>query len=295
MRRNEQESVNLVIVMGQGRKSANFDRLRLLYSQTKPMPSIPVDVLQHILEHVDRASLIKICLVNKVCCSCSQDILYRDIRINAKHFNITKICQTLNESTHLAKRVRSFEINVCNYVVHRRNEQELQKALQNMTCLRRLRLDDPEFCILFGCTFKLDSFSSDGDFTEEFHRFLCNQPSLTDLQIGKSRGSDVAWGPCLPNLTRVAAHFSQLQHFISNRPVNEVISYGFRSYNESIDLSFFALSAAPIQKLSIHYTYLYSAPSQLLASIFPSLTHLTLKPAPWEGGVASERFLFINQ
>src|ERR1700733_9532807 len=102
------------------------------------MPSIPVDVLYHILEHVDRASLTKICLVNKVCCSCSQDILYRDIRINNLHFNITKICQTLNESTHLAKRVRSFEINVCNFVVRPQNKQELQKSLQNMTCLRRL-------------------------------------------------------------------------------------------------------------------------------------------------------------
>src|SRR3984885_10039022 len=124
------------------------------------MPSIPVDVLHLILEHVDRASLIKICLVNKVCCSCSQDILYRDIRIDDRRFNITKICQTLHESTHLAKRVRSFEINVCDYVVRRQNEQELRKSLENMTCLRSLRLDNPDFSILEECTFKLDSFSS---------------------------------------------------------------------------------------------------------------------------------------
>src|ERR1700733_236529 len=93
------------------------------------MPSIPVDVLYHILENVDKESLIKICLVNKVCCSCSQDILYREIRIS-DDLNITKICQTLSESTHLAKRVRSFDITNCGHTVQLRNERELQKSLQ---------------------------------------------------------------------------------------------------------------------------------------------------------------------
>src|ERR1700733_15020246 len=123
------------------------------------MPSIPVDVLYHILEHVDKASLTKICLLNKVCCSCSQDILYRDIRIESKRIDILRICQTLNESTHLAKRVRSFKLTAGNYMVQHQNEQELRKSLQNMTCLRNLQLDDPNFSILDGCTFKLHSFS----------------------------------------------------------------------------------------------------------------------------------------
>src|SRR6202035_179916 len=98
------------------------------------MPSIPVDVLYHILEHVDKASLAEICLLNKVCCSCSQDILYRDIRIDVK--NSSKICQTLSESSHLAKRVRSFEMTNCYRMVQLWNERELRKSLQNMTCLR---------------------------------------------------------------------------------------------------------------------------------------------------------------
>src|ERR1700730_6855705 len=97
------------------------------------MSSIPVDVLHLILEHVDKASLIKICLVNKVCCSCSQGILYRDIRIDGNHLNIPKICQTLNVSTHLAKRVRSFEITNCDYAIQLQKEQGLRKSLQNMT------------------------------------------------------------------------------------------------------------------------------------------------------------------
>jgi hypothetical protein len=258
------------------------------------MPSIPVDVLQHILEHVDRASLLNICLVNKVCCSFSQDILYRDIRIINKRFNITKICQTLNESTHLAKRVRLFKIDVCDYVVRHRNQQELQKSLENMTSLRHLRLDNPNFSILEECTFKLDSFSSDGLYTKEFHRFLRNQPSLTDVRIGRFSDNHVPeLGQCLPNLTRVSTRFSWLPHIVPNRPVNQVISYGSMSHNKSIDLRFFTLSTAPIQKLAIHHTCLHSVPVQLLASIFPSLTHLTLNSATWDE--VSEPFLFIYQ
>src|SRR6202034_1912013 len=139
------------------------------------MPSIPVDVLHLILEHVDKATLIKICLVNKVCCSCSQDILYRDIRIDCTHFNFTKLCQTLNKSTHIAKRVRSFEVTDCDYPVQRRCQKELRKSLQNMTCLRSLRVDGIYFSILGGCTFKLNSFSVDDMRHEkEIYRFLCS-------------------------------------------------------------------------------------------------------------------------
>jgi len=44
----------------------------------------------------------------------------------------------------------------------------------------------------------------------------------------------------------------------------------------SIDWSFFALSTTPIQKLTIDYSFVYSTPGHLLASILPSLAHLTL-------------------
>jgi hypothetical protein len=266
------------------------------------MPSIPVDVLHFILVHVDRASLAKICLLNKVCCSCSQDILYRDIQIDGKRINITKICQTLNESTHLAKRVRSFEMTFeahmfemtdYSYEIQHRKEQELRKSLQNMTCLRSLHLDNP-YSIPDGCTFKLDSFSSNGLSSDNaLRQFLSSQPSLTHVKMGIFGDSYVPdLGQCLPNLTRVTTHFSWLPHMISNRPVNQVITYGSTLPNESVDLSFFTLSTAPIQKLMIDYTYLHSSPLQLLASIFPSLTHLTLKPALRVRGMVNER-LFI--
>jgi hypothetical protein len=256
------------------------------------MPSIPVDVLHLILEHVDKASLAKICLLNKVCCPCSQDILYRDIQINGHRFsNSAKLCKTLSESTHLAKRVLSFEVIDFRFTQRFQIEQELRKSLQNMTRLRSLSFDNASyFSTLKGCTFKLDSFSSNGYHPEKaLHQFLCSQPGLTDVRMGTFFSmSDVPeWGPCLPNLTRVTTHFSRLPYIIPNRPVNQVISYG---YNKSVDLSFFTLSTAPIQKLEIDYICLYSAPLQPLASIFPSLTHLTLRPHTENPGMVSKPF-----
>ena len=41
--------------------------------------NLPIDVLLMILDHVDEADLVTVCQVNKVCCSCSQGILYRNI------------------------------------------------------------------------------------------------------------------------------------------------------------------------------------------------------------------------
>jgi hypothetical protein len=67
------------------------------------MDPIPVDILRNILEHVDRAGLPKMCLLNKICCSCSQDVLYREIL-----FPNTRVVLTLAQSTNLARRVRSF-------------------------------------------------------------------------------------------------------------------------------------------------------------------------------------------
>jgi F-box domain len=66
------------------------------------MPSIPVDVLREILEHVRKADLATLCRVNKIFCSCSQDVLYREI--NDKH-----VIKILAQSTDLVRRVRWFD------------------------------------------------------------------------------------------------------------------------------------------------------------------------------------------
>jgi F-box domain len=67
-------------------------------------PSIPIDVLREILEHVPKADLATLCRVNKIFCSCSRDVLYRKIEYEVAH-----VIQTLAQSTDLARRVRSFK------------------------------------------------------------------------------------------------------------------------------------------------------------------------------------------
>src|SRR6202021_2357968 len=131
------------------------------------MISIPVDILRAILEHLDRGDLAKICLLNKICCSCSQDILYRDLV-----FPNILVCRTLAQSTHLARRVRSFTM--------RGGHPELAKALQNMACLRSLTLRsyNGSLNVLDGCLFSLDTFTCGFPYSESLLKFLQSQPSL---------------------------------------------------------------------------------------------------------------------
>jgi F-box domain len=228
------------------------------------MPSIPIDVLREILEHVDKNDLATLCRVNKIVCSCSQDVLYREIG-----YGYIDAIETLAQSTDLARRVRSFQHYYYDF-------SELETALKNMSSLRSLGLcgmgDDH---ILDACTFKLDSFETNFPNSESLQKFLNSQPGITNLTI---------WGfyeplppfdeRCLPNLTRINAEPSWLGILIPGRPVREVV-VGYEE-KDSFDFSIITLSDAPIRKLKIAYKMLYPTPGPHLASIFPSLEHLMI-------------------
>jgi hypothetical protein len=149
-------------------------------------------------------------------------------------------------------------------------------ALRNMTSLRKLVLyigGDSD--ILDGCTFKLEALSCDFAHDESFRKFLNNQPSLTSVEFmrGDEDFSDLE-ATYLPNLTKVSASFYSLTYLLPGRPVSEVIVLG--RDDEFSDLSVFTLSTSPILKLVIYYPHLYPKSTHLLASIFPSLTHLLM-------------------
>jgi F-box domain len=232
------------------------------------MPSIPIDVLREILEHVDEKDLATLCRVNKIFCSCSQDVLYRDIEAFDEDVDLI---QTLAQSTHLARRVRSFKQHYpC---------PGLATALRNMSLLRSLHLYSIlDESILDECTVKLDSFACFFPYSESLQNFLNSQPSLTKLALW---GNHDPLPPLdvdekfLSNLTCVKAMLSWLGLLIPGRPVREVSMHSHSDRN-STDLSFFTHSTAPIQKLSIHFKMLYPKPVSLLVSIFPSLVHLKL-------------------
>jgi hypothetical protein len=239
-------------------------------STNMPRSEIPVDVLRDILGYVDEADLATICLLNKICCSCSQDVLYRDIWVTR---SCRKVQQTLAQSAHLARRVRSFKS-------YYDDDPYLATALRNMTSLRILKLTGAfRMDILDGCTFKLDSFVCIylSNFGESFPKFLSSQPSLKYVRFPGYTVSLPLEATCLPNLTRINANFPWLPYLIPGRPLNEVISTESTPYGHPIDWSFFALSTTPIQKLTINYSYLSPTPGHLLASFLPSLTHFTLK------------------
>jgi hypothetical protein len=220
-----------------------------------------------IREHVDRASLINIYMLNKICSSCAQDVLYRYVQVEG-HRQHAQACQTLTQSDILARQVRSFATT--------QSESELHGALQNMINLRRLRLGlCMDFSVLEGCTFKLLSFAYSNFEGQAPHRFLLRQPSITDLEVDSiSYGWHELGVTFLPNLTRVAAPFAELPLLILNRSVKEAKVLGYSIRDD--DLSFLTLSAIPIQKLAVVHMYLYPKPGQFLASLVPSLTHLEL-------------------
>jgi hypothetical protein len=228
------------------------------------MSSIPVDILRLILEHVDDKDLLTICLLNKICCSCSQDIIYREIYFQDTDQN--NLCQTLARSTHLAERVRSFHTL--------RKDSELAQALRNMTSLRDLSLfiSGSISNTLDGCTFELSTFFSYLCCDESLAKFLNSQPSLRNFGY---------WAPpgpfeqtCLPNVTGISATYYWLLRLVPGRPVSKVDFIG--GSPEPVDLNFCTLSSSPIQRLTIDYTFIYPKPGHLLASIFPSLTYLKL-------------------
>jgi hypothetical protein len=263
------------------------------------MLPIPIDVLRLILKHADKASLVKICLLNKTCCSCSQDFLYRDVRVVDRHGR--KVYRTLAQSTDLARRVRSLKIEFSGRVFEGKDWQ-LQKSLQNMINLRHLDFGFYEdFSVLDGCTFTLDSFKKIDDSFEPLHRFLHSQPSLTNFEltfdIDEYDDFPTFGATVLPNLTRVATYPNLLQQLIPNRPVSEVFMYGTVYNMDSVNWSLFALSTVPIQKLTIDYSYLCSTPVTLLASIFPSLAHLRMDipiARGYDTAVCVSPFLFIS-
>jgi hypothetical protein len=228
------------------------------------MSAIPIDVLQEILEHVRKADLATLCRVNKTFCSCSQNVLYREIGCG-----VADVIRTLAQSTDLARRVRSFE------TMH--SSPELATALRNMSSLRRLYLDVfGDASVLDECTFKLDSFTCSFPNSESLQKFLNSQPDITDITLFEEcKPLPPVDERCLPNLTRVFARPSWLGALIPGRPVREV-SVFYTSGFYSTNLGFFTLSTTPIQRLKIYYDRLYPKPVSLLVSIFSSLIHLEL-------------------
>jgi F-box-like len=200
------------------------------------MPSIPVDVLLEILGYVRKSDLATLCRVSKIFCSCSRDVLYRNIHCRRRG---KRVISTLARSTDLARRVRSFEVML--------SSPKVATALKNMSSLRSLTLGSFDVSILDGCTFKLDSLNCDFDNSESLQKFLKSQSSITELTLFSEYDPFPAFDQrCLPNLTSVSAEHSWLEVLIPGRPVEQVLMF---SNFYSTDLNYFTLSTTPTQKL----------------------------------------------
>jgi hypothetical protein len=238
------------------------------------------------------------CRLNKLCCTFSQPVLFRDIRIqfheaenpnqglSIKHDRGFALCETLSRSPHLAKCVRSFSVRIFETSMH--FSAKIVETLEFLPFLRHLGL-----CVYFNFTsllkgrtfsFKLESFSFYLPYDTHLRDFLNSQPSLTTVDIRFHRPSKFPYSPrleferkCLPNLTRITTNFVDAEEIIRGRPVSEITCIGEPDVERDVTLDFFSLSTAPIRKLTIYYDCLYQgAKSGQLREHFPSLAYLTL-------------------
>jgi hypothetical protein len=265
---------------------------------------IPVDIMLIILDNLDKSDLATMCRLNKICCASSQPVLFRDIRIQyyqGDEFNERlsirpdrgfALCWILSQSPHLARCVRSFFVMV--YEISMCFGEKIAETLEFLPSLRHLGLNVYNDFIhqLNGRTFsfKLKSFSF-YSYDIRLQNFLNSQPSLTTIDIRLHDPRHLRYLPrleferkCMPNLTRVTTHIfsTDAEEIIRGRPVSEITCIGQPNIHHNITLGFFALSTAPIRKLTIDFEPLYygEKPGQL-RELFPSLTHLTLT-SPFE-------------
>jgi hypothetical protein len=241
---------------------------------------IPVDIVLIILDNLDKSDIATMCRLNKHFCAFSQPILFRDIRIHIrgiedlyeglsiKHDRGLALCETLSQSPHLARCVRSFSVRVIE--LYTTIATKIVETLEILPSLRHLGLNvyDDFNHLLKGRTFsfKLESFSFNLSYDTYLRDFLNSQPSLTTVDIC----FPASWeNPrlefdrrCLPNLTRVTTLFIDAEEIIRGRPVSEITCIG---------------------EPDVQYK-----PGQL-RELFPSLAHLTLTSRSRFSGMVSVR------
>ena len=65
---------------------------------------LSIEVLQMILENIDKADLATVCQVNRICCACAQDVLYCNITILSYSHPMGPSHSDIDINDHLARR-----------------------------------------------------------------------------------------------------------------------------------------------------------------------------------------------
>ena len=118
-------------------------------------PHLPFDILLYILDYAQHSDLPALCRVSKTFHDCTSNIFYRDISA----VNILDVCETLNRSSGLARRVKHFELTPASrekFLEVRSEYVIVGNALRSVTCLRSLKsflLSYSIICTMLGlCT-----------------------------------------------------------------------------------------------------------------------------------------------
>lgn len=243
------------------------------------MSPIPVDVLLHILDHVDRSDLHTLCQINHLFSQYATNSLYRDIVVA----DSISVCETLNRCSHLAVKVQRFEL--C-HLTPRRGRPSSHYTIIRMTLpgLRNLQTlslrGQGEFSwILQQCTFQIHTFICDLTCDDGLVKFLNSQISISTLELhgmpywGKTSGGQIIDSGALPKLSKIATNEVWISKLVPGRPLNDIVFFERRLQNSG-NMKFLAASTSPLQSLTLSDEMLRDIED--IGHMFPALRSFTL-------------------
>lgn len=238
--------------------------------------TVPVEVLDNILQFLTQNELISLLPTNKLLYAISARRVYHTISIHSERQSIAFFRTALNNPT-IPPLVRSLDIDISNSHPLKAFYSLFQKVLQRLPALVSLFLDFPKYhsplWIFHGCTFALKTFTTSMHCTLPLALFLDSQPSITDLTLRGFQSENVSILPFLdisingpkdeiqfklkPTSLPKLAHFNAIHAgapvidaVVNGRPVEMVSIPLFPSFSMASLLALKS-SSVPMRRLSL--------------------------------------------
>lgn len=252
--------------------------------------SLPVDLLEIIINMLDSSTISACCRVNKLFHAVSFDALYRHIQ--PRRSNILQICVKLSNNPELANRVRSFIIPLMDGITVFLGV--IEEVLLHLNRLHTLVLHFEQDCAWIlpsrnSCPFRLTAFSTSFPYNHDLASFLETQVDLQHLHLtsgvaysalGPSRDSRL-----LPKLASLQAPLPFIEAWTTRRPLRSISilsrsisSMGLTESSAQSILSTLTTSSSPsgVQRLQLPLTFLNYVDFKEFRNLLPTVTSMAL-------------------
>ncbi|KAG0703256.1 hypothetical protein DFH29DRAFT_998710 [Suillus ampliporus] len=188
-------------------------------------PSIPSELIHHILGYLENADLVNTSIVCPSFRSVSQRVIYRNVEPSEDM--LIPCLKCFASYPHLASCARTLVLSDAtrHYDIFSNYFNLLRRALLNASSLTDLTLllDGPYARYLHGCSFRLRSLTTTLAWNMDFIKWISEQTELRNAMFGGKFMKDaVLPSDALPKLTRVSASPLILAVVVPNRKIKEV-------------------------------------------------------------------------